>query len=310
MDTVRLLVTQGERQFRAEKAAAVEIECLLKHFGIDFVEQKFVTSVPKTTHASLLLDGEQMAVLGTALVSGRINDADGLLSSLLPAECTSDEININFNPASAVISRSNHYFAPSLAIARQDVGKVLAAKKVVGRVKVERRRQASMNILVGNRRTPQHVFICHYDSLGPGATDNAAGVAVLLELARATPALLTKTLLVFAGNEELSFDKPYYWGHGYRVFARTYATILSKAKTINVVDCVGNGKTMVDQSPAMVRLALPIPALPRLMKKVTAIYGSEEKLMHVYHSEADTIEQVEEKYLADALRVCRGIAIK
>lgn len=308
IDVVRSLTELGERQFAKETAAAKYLQRILRDTDTPFTLQPFVTHVPRIIRATLTADGASIATYATSFVGGDINDAHGLLSSLLPPEHSSRDANINFNPASNVISRSNHYFAPSLAIARGDVSAVLAAKKVHGEVRVKRQRHNSMNILVGNRRTPKHIFICHYDSLGPGATDNAAGVATLLALAIKTPELLAHTLLVFSGNEELSYDEPYYWGHGYRVFARAYARTLTSCSTIAVVDCVGNGKTTIDRSPDMLKLALPIPSLNRLLPKVVAIYGSSEKLFHVYHSAADTIDQVEERHLKNALQTCQNIA--
>ena len=165
-----------------------------------------------------------------------------------------------------------------------------------------------MNILVGNRKNPKTVFFCHYDSLGPGATDNAAGTAVLLKLAINSPQTRETCLFVISGNEELSYDQPVYWGHGYRVFERVYTHLLNQAKRLVMVDCVGNGTTTLDHDPEMLRLAFPLSGVDRYLKKMSTLYGNLDRLMEVYHSERDILKTVREEYLRDAVRACLRLA--
>lgn len=118
---------------------------------------------------------------------------------------------------------------------------------------------------------------------------------------------LTKTsLFVFAGSEELSYDQPIYWGHGYREFEKKYFHILQKAKDIFVVDCVGNGKTLQTNRIKVIKLAFPINNSSTLKKKITIISGNIDDLMKVYHSNTDTIENLNEEYLDEAVSLLKN----
>ncbi len=55
-----------------------------------------------------------------------------------------------------------------------------------------------------------YLVFSHYDSISSGVIDNASGTALSLYLVINYPKLLEKTLFVFAGNEELSYDEPIY----------------------------------------------------------------------------------------------------
>ncbi len=118
------------------------------------------------------------------------------------------------------------------------------------------------------------------------------------------PKTLINTLYVFAGNEELSYDKPTYWGRGYRSFEKKFATLMQKAKKIIVVDCVGNGKTQTSQSPELQYLAFPIKGLKKFQGKIFIVFGSLKKLMTVYHSNADDIKRsgIREKELEESVK--------
>ncbi|MEN9557912.1 MAG: hypothetical protein RL141_281 [Candidatus Parcubacteria bacterium] len=207
-----------------------------------------------------------------------------------------------------MISRSNHYFAPAVAVAKKDLPSILAATDVQGIVRVRSKTHRSANILIGNIKNPLTIFFCHYDSLGPGATDNAAGTTVLMKCAIDDPRLRERCLFVIAGNEELSYDRPVYWGHGYRVFEKQYPHLMQGAKRLVMVDCVGNGKTTIDRSKEMLSLSFPLAQFDRWQKKLYSLYGDADALWKVYHSEADTIRTVKRQYLDDAVRVCRDLA--
>ncbi|MEK9161321.1 MAG: hypothetical protein AAB822_01035, partial [Patescibacteria group bacterium] len=112
--------------------------------------------------------------------------------------------------------------------------------------------------------------------------------------------LLKNNLFVFDGNEELSYDYPTYWGHGYRVFEKRHKIILKKAKKIFVVDCVGNGKTNIINDQKIINLAFPIYSIEKLKDKIFIVSGSMEKLRRVYHSEKDIAKEIKKLFLNEA----------
>lgn len=301
---VKQLVALNERQRAQEQRAAQLLLRVLKKHDVPFFVQSFQAKTPVILQSDLVVDGKKIPAIATSFVSGCIHNKQTLLSSLISSQRTLYDANINFNPDCETISRSNHYFAPSLAVAKQHIDLILRAKNVKGTVKVKKHTHTSANILVGNRKNPKHILFCHYDSFGPGATDNASGTATLLALAIHHPETLKHSLLVFSGNEELSYDQPIYWGHGYRVFERRFQTQIDQAKQLLMVDCVGNGLTQVDTSLHMIRLGLPLTGIEKQKKKVKVLYGDVEKLMQVYHSDLDTIETLTKGYLADAVTTC------
>lgn len=290
----------GHRQLEQETQAANYIRSLLQNHNIQLKEQKFSTEIPLFKTATLTADGESIPAIATCFVSGKISGKDNIISSLISSQRFIDDPNINFNPSCKGISRSNHYFAPSVAVAPKDIAKICAAKEVEGIVEVEQHTHESINFLVGNINNPQSILLGHYDSVGPGATDNAAGTAVLLKLIIDHPTLLEKNLFVIAGNEELSYDYPIYWGHGYRAFEEIFSSQLDQAKKILVVDCVGNGPTTISQDPHLVHIGFPIKKSAALKEKISMIYGNFEKLMEVYQSDLDTAENVTEEHMQDA----------
>lgn len=75
---------------------------------------------------------------------------------------------------------------------------------------VKPKKHNSLNILVGNNINPKNIFFAHYDSVGIGATDNASGVGILMNIIINFPKSLRDNLFVFSGNEELSYDYPTY----------------------------------------------------------------------------------------------------
>jgi hypothetical protein len=304
LDFIKQLTAIHERQRRKEQQAARLILRVLKKHGCPFSVQTFQAKTPVVQACTLLIDGKSIPAHSTSFVGGCIHGKHAILSSLLDPQLTPHESNINFNPECVAISRSNHYFAPSLAVAKEHVPLILNAKQVEGVVKVKQHTHTSCNILIGNKTSPKHILLCHYDSFGPGATDNASGTATLLALALNHPEVLTHCLLVISGNEELSYDQPIYWGHGYRIFEQRYSEQVKRAKQLIMVDCVGNGKTQIDTSADMIQLGLPFKDINLLKKNVRILYGDVEKLMQVYHSDLDTIETLTEAYLKDAIATC------
>ncbi len=110
---------------------------------------------------------------------------------------------------------------PSLSIAREDVGtiqRLIAGGKTPPRMRLEVRNKLgpafeATNVvgeIIGRERPEEIVVLgAHLDSndLGPGALDNAAGVAALMETARAilslgTPPRRTVRFVLFTGEEQ------------------------------------------------------------------------------------------------------------
>lgn len=300
MAFLRKLTSLYERQLVQEKKAAELIKQEIKSCDIPFFVQRFATQVPVFISSKVVADGKLIPSFPTSFVSGTITDNHHLVSSLISSQRLIGDANINFNPVCNGISRSNHYFAPSVAVSRDSLPALCKAKKIRADIKVKKQSYTSENILIGNRKNPKNILVCHYDSFGPGAIDNASGTTVLLNLAITFPSLLGHTLFVIGGNEELSYDQPIYWGRGYRMFEKNYTPQLQKARAIYVVDCVGNGKTTFDYRTDIARLGFPIKNLERWQKKIALVYGDFEKLMKVYHSDLDTADLVNEKYLDDA----------
>lgn len=306
INLIKQLCALGHRQLQQETAAFELLVQLLDQAKINYATQTYATFIPDFKSATLVADGMNIDAVATSFVSGEINGKDNLVSSLISSQPLIDTPNLNFNPACLGISRSNHYFAPSVAIAAKDVSRICAAKVVNATVVVGKTPHQSCNILVGNTTRPKNILICHVDSVGPGATDNAAGVAVLMKLVTDYPELLSNNLFVFAGNEELSYDYPVYWGHGYRVFEQEYGQQLAQANNILVVDCVGNGPTTFSQDPHLVHIGFPLSQAAVLKEKITMVYGDFDRLMAVYQSDLDVPEVLVPEALVEAVQALLG----
>ncbi|MER3407014.1 MAG: hypothetical protein C4278_01115 [Patescibacteria group bacterium] len=294
------LYNLGERQFEKERMAKEMIEERLKSFRIPYTLEKFTTSIPLIEKAILKLDGRPVPCVATSMVSGNINNPNHLISSLTSSQNFLFVENINFNPLCPKISRSNHYFAPAIAVPRYVVPKIFRAKKIIGKVRVKKTNHLSANILVGNWINPRYLIFSHYDSIYGGAVDNASGTALSLFLAVNNSNLLKQTLFVFSGNEELSYDKPIYWGHGYRVFEERHKHLLEKAKKILILDCLGFSKTFFINKEEIVRLGFPVNCLQKIISKTWIVAGDIQKLMRFYHSELDKPSLISEKELVKA----------
>lgn len=291
------------RQGKNEIKAAAFIVSALKENKINYSIHRFYTEIPLERKARLVADGKKIKCKSCSFSSGEINDKSNLISSLIPSDYSLDCSNINFNPKCQDISLSNFYFAPSLAVSKNNLSKIMKAKKITGEVKIKSYKYRSQNILVGNTKNPKIIIFAHYDSIEKGVTDNGSGVAVLMNSIVAHPETFSKTLYVFCGNEELSYDKPTYWGHGFREFEKKYKTILSKSKKIIVVDGVGNNKTNIYRDKNMIYLTFPIKNAKKMENKIMVFLGDFEKIMSVYHSNSDNIKQLKNVHLMEAKKM-------
>lgn len=297
---VKQLLTFSPREGKNETKAGKFIINLLNQHQIKYQLQKFTLKIPHTTQASLKADSQEIDCQNISFTSGAINNKANLISNQLFID---NKPYINFNPLGNGISASNRCIKhPALAISKKDLPKILKAKKVKGIVKVMPVQHRSQNILVGNLLSPQNLIFTHYDSINLGATDNATGVAVSLKLIIEKPKTLKNSLFILSGNEELSYDFPIFWGYGYRVFEKKYYSIMKNAKKIFIIDGVGNGKTQFLTDPDWLHEGFPVKNLKKLLQKAYLVTGDIDKLMSVYHSQADDISQISKKYLQDAYK--------
>lgn len=287
------------RQQKNVLAAERYITAELRRNGVPYITSKFMVETPLCT-ATLSVDDKNIECRGTSFVGGVIDSKSAVLSSTIPSRFNLENPNINFNPYSDSISCVNFYFAPAIAIARKDVPKIVLGKNIKGKVSVKKVQTLVSHILVGNIKNPKNIIFAHYDSILTGALDNASGVAVSLFLAIQQKELLKDSLFVFDPCEELSFDKPTYWGYGFRVFEKKFSKLMKGAKKIIPLDCVGNGPVTIDSDPKILYLAFPIKNFEALKKKMITLYSSLPGLMRVYHSASDKPSILKEKYLLEA----------
>lgn len=153
------------------------------------------------------------------------------------------------------------------------------------------------NVLVGNLSRPRAILLTHFDAIGPGALDNASGVAVCLKVLLKHPDFIKDNLVVFSGNEETSPEKPIYWGYGYRQFESKYRRLLKTCRQIYVVDCVGNAKLHFFQGDYYFREAVPLKNPEAVKHKLFVLAGDVKHLLAVCHTKKDTIERLSQKYL-------------
>ena len=300
IDFIRQLISFSPRQGSNETRAGKFITDLLGKNNVEYKLQQFTVTLPQDIKAELIADGRHIPCQASSFVSGKIEGKNNLISSLL-FDLEFNFPNLNFNPRCeqiSVPSRSMHF--PALAVSKNDLPKILTARQVRGEVVVKPVKHQSQNILVGSLKNPKNIIFTHYDSINLGVYDNAAGVACAQKLILKQPKLLQRSLFVISGNEELSYDFPTYWGYGYRVFEKKYLNLLEKTKKIIIIDGVGNGQLNFINDPYWLNMGFPIKNVKKFQNKTILACSDSDRLMTVYHSDADNLSQFEEKYFNDA----------
>lgn len=300
-EVVEKLCFFGERQLKQNVLAKEFILSLLEKEKIIFTIFSFETEIPKFKNYGLFIDGVKVDCLPTGLISGKIKSNFNIISSLTSSQDFLQKENINFNPLCDSISRANFYFAPSVAVNRDLIFALCRSKKVEGFIDVEKVKFNSESILVGNLKNPKNIVFSHFDSIGPGAIDNASGTAICLKLILENKNILEDTLFVFDSNEEISYDTPIYWGKGYREFEKNNLDLLENAKKIVVVDCIGYSQTQKITDKNILKLAFPIKKMDKLSSKIVLFSGDYNKLMRVYQSPIDLPLMVSEEFLRKTL---------
>lgn len=297
------LIQFSPRQLKGETKAALFIISLLKKNKIPYFLQKFDVKIPIVKKAILRTDKKEIECDGCCFIGGEISNKEYIISSLLPSKICQNNANLNFNPKCSTISNSNYYFAPAISITHKGLFEILKARNIKGKVDVVPTNHKAINILVGNKKNPKFICFAHYDSIKKGAIDNASGVALLMNIILSKHDELKNTLYVFSASEELSYDKPVYWGYGFRVFEKEYYQLFKKAKKIIVIDSIGNGQTVILNDLEMVKLGFPIKNIKKLAKKIILITGDFEQLMTVYHSDIDDGRGIKKEYLSEAYKL-------
>lgn len=301
---MRELCAFGERLGATALAAADYISSQLTAGGCEATVYDFPTAVPVCESLSLVVDGTEIPALNCSFVGGSIDRSAEVISSLQSSRNHFTIPNINSNERCSGLSTPNYYAAPAFAVCRDNLERVRAAHSITGVSVVRRTDTVARQILVGNTRAPRVILFSHFDSLFTGAVDNASGTAVMLHLALERPDLLRDNLFVFDGNEELSYDAPTYWGHGYRIFESRFGALLDSAARLGVIDCVGFEPTLLLNDPETLRVAFPLARAAELAPKTTIFAGSLDGLMPFYHSPLDEIDRLSEDHLrAAAARV-------
>ena len=296
---IKRLLDFSPRQGKNEIKAYQYLVSLLNTHTVPHTVQEFQTTIPTYHEVSLQADEIDIPCRGCGLESGTITRADQLISSLFDYD---DDIyfpsNINFNPRNGTtISTPLLYKHAAIAICARDVDKIINATNIQGKIVVKPYTFTSHNILVGNTTNPSVLAITHYDGLDGGAVDNASGVSVLMDILLHEKHILDNSLFVFAGNEELSYNMPLYWGNGYREFQKKYNNLFMSVKRIVAIDSVGYEKPMVNTDLHRIQNAFPFDNVDQLASKMAHICCSFSGMMSFYHSEADKIDLVKPEFL-------------
>ena len=131
------LLKFSPRQLENETRAGEFLVNLLNRSKIPYHLQQFTFDHPKFKRSSLIADSQPIDCQAVSFASGKISGKNNLISSLSGAK--RDFPFISFNPNCPAISASgraiNH---PALAISKNDLAKILTAKKVQGKVVVNR----------------------------------------------------------------------------------------------------------------------------------------------------------------------------
>ena len=299
IDFIKILCRISHRFGKKETEAAEVIEHELSSHKIPFHKQPFKTAVPICIKAELKADGRNVPCLGASLISGSIPDGKYIISAF-GYSGERNPYNINYNPVSDQISVIDFSRVPSVTVSRLAIPKLVMAKKVTGRVVVNKQVFTSQNMLLGNSKNPKNIVFAHYDSVvGDGALDNAGGVSVMLNAFLEKPELLDRTLFVFAGNEEVSYDDyKNKSGFGFRVFESQYSHLLSNSEMIIVIDGVGIGEPLFSQNA--LQWALQVKILDKIKDKVFWLQNDQRKVFQLLHTKGDTVDHLEEKHLEAA----------
>ncbi|MEI6462840.1 MAG: M28 family peptidase [bacterium] len=295
------LVSISPRRGLNENLAAKLIHDYLSKIGVKFILQEFKVKIPVTKSAELFVDNLSIPCLGASFSSGEISKDTKVLNAF---GAKSENSMIIFNPISEGICLQSYKETPSVAISRDNVVKIVMGNKISGKVEVEELEFTSQNILVGNILNPESIVFAHYDSLvGQGAVDNAAAVDVIMQTITNHPDLISNNLFVFIGSEEESITS-HDGLYGFEVFDQKYSNIINSSKEILVLDGVGIS------SPKFVNdhidWVFGISRIEKVQNKVIWMQNDQSLVMKYYHSDLDTLENLDPKYTDQAVALLKS----
>ena len=298
MAFAKKLCSLAPRLGKNEQLATAYIKKTLIENGVKYFSQRFKAVIPLWGQAELIADGKKIACKNTSLVSGKINGKDNIVSSFPYLDDAKTGYNINFSPHADTICTVGFYGHPSVAIKYSDLNKLFRAKIVHGEVRTKKYSYTSENILVGNRKNPKFLVFAHYDCVCKGgAVDNASGVAAVMHTIIKHPEIQKNTLFIFSGCEEISYDKYDPSGLGYRKFEQTYSPLIKAAKRIYVLDGLGNSNPHFTHDYPWLAITLQLKMLNSIKDKTFLMQCEIDKILKVYHSDEDTYDKIEKKYL-------------
>ena len=298
MAFIKKLCSLAPRLGKNERLTAVYIKKTLIENRVDYFSQRFKAVIPLWGRAELLADGKRIACKNTSLVSGKISGKDNIVSSFPYLDDAKTGYNINFSPYADTICTVGFYGHPSVAIKYSDLNKLFRAINVHGEVRTKKYSYTSENVLVGNRKNPKFLVFAHYDCVCKGgAVDNASGVAAAMYMIIKHPEILKNALFIFSGCEEISYDKYDPSGLGYRQFEQAYAPLIKAAKRVYVLDGLGNSNPHFTRDYSWLAITLQLKMLKSIKNKTSLMQCEVNKILKVYHSDEDTFDKIEKKYL-------------
>lgn len=224
------------------------------------VKDRLRGAVALATPAGETLDKVIYNFYRTPLMAREIKDAGGI--ALLIASDKQHTMPytapVDFNARVAAL--------PSLSIAREDVGtirRLIAGSKTRPRIRLEVHNKLgppfeATNVVgeITGRERPEEIVVlgAHLDSndLGPGALDNAAGVAALMETARAilalgTPPRRTVRFVLFTGEEQGMIGATAYVARHRAEMDKTVAALIMDVGAGRPLGWFSMGRTDLDE---------------------------------------------------------------
>ncbi len=291
----------SHRQLENEVITRNIIKKILKENNIKFIENLFDTSIPKPLEWYLIVAGQKIECYPSCLESGKIENRNFVIYDNFLDDMDKNVVNINYSSKTDSISVATHFYKHAITVSRKDINFIRSnIDKVYGSVIIEKKDVVAGQILVGNKTNPKNILFSHYDSIKDGFIDNLSGTYLLLKIIIDNPDLLDDNLFVFDGNEELSYDKPYYWGHGYRIFEKKYDKIMETSKRIFVADCIGHSDLEIIRDDEILCEGFPVVNLEKYKHKIEMVSGNFDKLMEFYHSDEDIKEKFHLQYFLSA----------
>ncbi|MCX6715457.1 MAG: hypothetical protein NT077_00370 [Candidatus Taylorbacteria bacterium] len=126
--TVEDLTRLGTRQGKVADKALAYLCKILRANGVDFLIENFVTYIPVTKKAELIIDGRKTPCVGCGMTSGKISTTN-IASSLMSSRFLIDTPVIYCNQKCGVPSPTNFSFAPAIGVSPSTLKQLVLAKQ-------------------------------------------------------------------------------------------------------------------------------------------------------------------------------------